>query len=80
MLPEQGGVAGNLVRAFLAKDQTGYAALFADEVQVFDDKQLIAHNKVDQLQKLGQSCRQLACYSGLHQATPQLAASCYRVF
>ena len=45
ILPEQGGIAEKLVRAFLAKDEAGYAALLADDVQVFEDGQIVAKTK-----------------------------------
>lgn len=53
MLPEQAGIAEELVRAFAIKDQAAYAALLADDVQVFEDGQLISHNKADWLRRFG---------------------------
>ena len=53
MLPEQGSIAESLVRAFSTKDAARYAALLADDVQVFDDGQSVARNKTDWLKAFG---------------------------
>lgn len=53
MLPEQGGIAELLVRAFSTKDEAGYAALLAEDVQVFEDGQRVAENKTEWLKKFG---------------------------
>lgn len=53
MLREQGSIAQSLVRAFSTKDEAGYAALLAEDVQVFEDGQSIARNKADWLKVFG---------------------------
>lgn len=53
VLPEQSSIAENLVRAFSTKDQARYAALLADDVQVFEDGQRVAHTKADWLKAFG---------------------------
>jgi hypothetical protein len=53
MLPEQTSIAENLVRAFSTKDEARYAALLADDVQVFEDGQNVARNKADWLKAFG---------------------------
>ena len=45
MPPGQEDVAEKLVRIFAAKDGAGYAALLADDVQVFEDWKAVAQNK-----------------------------------
>lgn len=53
MLPGQGDIAENLVLAFAKKDEAGYAALLADDVQVFEDGRSVARNKADWLKAFG---------------------------
>lgn len=53
VLPEQSSIAENLVRAVSTKDQARYAALLADDVQVFEDGQRVARTKADWLKAFG---------------------------
>jgi hypothetical protein len=53
MLPEQGSIAESLVRAFSTKDEAGYGALLAEDVQVFEDGLSVAQNKADWLKIFG---------------------------
>jgi len=52
-LPEQTSIAENLVRAFSTKDEARYAALLADDVQVFEDGQNVARTKADWVKAFG---------------------------
>ena len=53
LLPEQSNIAKSLVRAFSTKDKVLYAALLAEDVQVFEDGQSVARNKADWLKVFG---------------------------
>jgi hypothetical protein len=53
MLPEQSSIAANLLRAFSTKDEASYAALLADDVQVFEDGRSVARTKADWLKIFG---------------------------
>lgn len=53
LLPEQTSIAENLVRAFSTKDEARYAALLADDVQVFEDGQNVARTKADWVKAFG---------------------------
>jgi hypothetical protein len=72
MLPEQGDIAENLVRAFSTKNEAAYAALLADNVQVFEDGQIVARNKADWLKAFGPK---LAAAGVVFKLTPGYAST-----
>jgi hypothetical protein len=52
-LPGQDDLADRLIAAIEAKDATAYASLLSDDLQVFEDGQLIAANKAKWLDNFG---------------------------
>lgn len=53
LLPGQSDIAQRLVAAFRAKDESAYAALLSDQVEVFEDGKKIASDKAEWLRRFG---------------------------
>lgn len=53
LLPGQQAIAEKLVQAFDEKDEAAYAALLADDVQVFEDGEKIANTRQEWTKRFG---------------------------
>lgn len=53
LLPGQENLAERIVSAFATKDQSAYAALLADNVEVFEDGRPVARSKAEWLKRFG---------------------------